>query len=165
MVGGFHTTQYDLNNGQPIYPFQIYVFPYYIVRFKQHSLALSHLRPVRSFHTTQYDLNVLLLPSLALPLARFHTTQYDLNIYICFIDYRFQGWFPYYIVRFKLFVLIVLFPYPSKFPYYIVRFKLTMLPPFVLLPLCFHTTQYDLNFGGGAISICLSNVSILHSTI
>ena len=120
------------------------MFPYYIVRFK---LLLSHFSflfylsfhttqydlnavPVEKrkyasicFHTTQYDLNQKKAELFRIPRAGFHTTQYDLNTEPHLRLIHQSPWFPYYIVRFKLFRYLVI----------------------VVSPTGFHTTQYDLN--------------------
>ena len=98
----------------------------------------------KSFHTTQYDLNPPKVATQHSADTGFHTTQYDLN----------KQWdktrrevnkFPYYIVRFKLFLCSLSPQKFFQFPYYIVRFKLNVLTFRRKVFLCFHTTQYDLN--------------------
>ena len=97
-------------------------FPYYIVRFKHLVVALWEGEK-SSFHTTQYDLNFIYFLRRLLKKRSFHTTQYDLNFYILFTA----------TIKKK------------KFPYYIVRFKLEKSQYFSKPMFCFHTTQYDLN--------------------
>ena len=57
---------------------EIYLFPYYIVRFKPQGLkGLQYVD--RGFHTTQYDLNSSAQKGVLRCEKSFHTTQYDLN--------------------------------------------------------------------------------------
>ena len=75
----FHTTQYDLNFiEKPQVLRRVFLFPYYIVRFKLKWL----------FHSFSF-------------LMRFHTTQYDLNKNNRTTQCKMEKKFPYYIVRFK----------------------------------------------------------------
>ena len=120
-------------------------FPYYIVRFKPPLLYINFME-FFSFHTTQYDLNLHNLLHVIKPPFSFHTTQYDLNLKKHMKSLNLLL-FPYYIVRFKRKQKKYFCDNQYEFPYYIVRFKPQSASQNIAeVYICFHTTQYDLNF-------------------
>ena len=95
----FHTTQYDLNDGVCYSLLCISMFPYYIVRFKHHSLRPAPTNPEKfPYYIVRFKRGILNQRGKKPP--SFHTTQYDLNG-VHNVSAPFSIEFPYYIVRFK----------------------------------------------------------------